>query len=156
MRYKTTTITFAVTLAFAGGVIVSPLLPHVLPGAQAAAAPAVPQVIDLMALTPADMAPTANPLIRGLTFISTPNGSVGVQSGSARKHTHQQSDEIQYIVEGSGSMWVGNELKQFKPGTLIIIPHGTPHAGGVIANGPVKAIAIKLPPQQANDTQLLD
>ena len=62
----------------------------------------------------------------------------------------------QYIIEGSGSMWLGNERKDFKAGSLIIIPKGTAHAGTIVASGPVKAIAIKIPPQPANDTVLVD
>jgi mannose-6-phosphate isomerase-like protein (cupin superfamily) len=28
---------------------------------------------------------------------------------------HPKTDEIQYIIEGSGAMWHGNERKEFKP-----------------------------------------
>jgi mannose-6-phosphate isomerase-like protein (cupin superfamily) len=52
-------------------------------------------------------------------------------------------------------MWLGGERKDFKPGTLIIIPKGTAHGGSIVANGPVKALAIKLPPQPADDTVFL-
>jgi mannose-6-phosphate isomerase-like protein (cupin superfamily) len=62
-----------------------------------------------------------------------------------------QTDEIQYIIEGSGSMWLGTERKEFKPGTLIIIPKGIPHAGTLVTSGPVKAIAIKIPHQPRDD-----
>jgi mannose-6-phosphate isomerase-like protein (cupin superfamily) len=41
--------------------------------------------------------------------------------------------------------------KEFKPGTLIIIPKGTAHAGTIVSSGPVKAIAIKIPPQAKDD-----
>lgn len=65
---------------------------------------------------------------------------------------HPKTDEIQYIIEGSGAMWLGSERKDFKAGTLIIIPKGTAHGGTLVTNGPVKAIAIKLPPQPKDDT----
>jgi quercetin dioxygenase-like cupin family protein len=60
---------------------------------------------------------------------------------------------VQYILEGSGTMWVGNERKDFKPGTLIIIPRGTPHGG---ANVAYKALAIKLPPAVTGDSQYME
>jgi mannose-6-phosphate isomerase-like protein (cupin superfamily) len=69
---------------------------------------------------------------------------------------HPKTDEIQYIIEGSGAMWLGNERKEFKPGTLLIIPKGTAHAGTIVSSGPVKALAIKIPPQPADDTVFLD
>jgi hypothetical protein len=39
---------------------------------------------------------------------------------------------------------------------MLIIPKGTAHAGTIVASGPVKAIAIKIPPQPADDTVFLD
>lgn len=56
------------------------------------------------------------------------------------------------VVSDSDAMWLGNERREFKPGTLIIIPKGVAHAGTLVSSAPVKAIAIKLPPQPANDT----
>jgi uncharacterized protein (DUF2267 family)/mannose-6-phosphate isomerase-like protein (cupin superfamily) len=67
------------------------------------------------------------------------------------KHIHPKTDEIQYIIEGSGAMWLGGERKEVKPGTLIIIPKGTAHGGTLVTSGPVKAIAIKIPPQAKDD-----
>jgi mannose-6-phosphate isomerase-like protein (cupin superfamily) len=85
-------------------------------------------------------------------LVVTDNATIQIQSGNVAKHIHPQTNEIQYIVEGSGAMWLGNERKEFKPGTLIVIPKGTPHAGTIVAQGPVKAIAIKIPPQPKDDT----
>jgi mannose-6-phosphate isomerase-like protein (cupin superfamily) len=38
-----------------------------------------------------------------------------------------------------------------KPGTLIVIPKCTAHGGTPVSSGPVKAIAIKIPPQPKDD-----
>lgn len=86
----------------------------------------------------------------------TDNATIAIQSGNVKKHMHPKTDEIQYIIEGSGAMWVGNERKEFKPGTLIVIPKGTAHAGTIVGSGPVKALAIKIPPQPPDDTVSLD
>lgn len=156
MRFKNSAIGLAVTLAFGAGIVVAPLLPQALKGAHAADAPMAPQVIDLAALKIDDLPKTSNPLLRTQTLVSTVNGTVSVQTGNVAKHMHEQSDEMQYIIEGSGSMWVGNERKTFKPGTLIIIPRGTAH-GGAITDGPYyKALAIKLPPAVAGDSHHVD
>ena len=53
-------------------------------------------------------------------------------------------------------MWLGGERKEFEAGTLIVIPKGTAHGGSVVTSGPVKAIAIKIPPQPAGDTVFLN
>jgi mannose-6-phosphate isomerase-like protein (cupin superfamily) len=52
--------------------------------------------------------------------------------------------------------WLGNERKEFKAGTLLIIPRGTPHQGQIVSSGPVKAITIKIPPQAPDDTGFVD
>lgn len=43
-----------------------------------------------------------------------------------------------------------------KPDDLVIIPKGTPHGGTKPISGQVKAVAIKTPPQAADDAKLLD
>ena len=62
-------------------------------------------------------------------LVDTDNATVAIRSGNVAKHIHPKTDEIQFIVEGSGSMWLGTERKEFKPGTLIVTPKGTAHAG---------------------------
>jgi mannose-6-phosphate isomerase-like protein (cupin superfamily) len=89
-------------------------------------------------------------------LVATSNATIQLQSRNVKKHMHPLTDEIQYIIEGSGSMWLGNERKEFKPGSIIIIPKGTAHAGSMVSSGPVKALAIKIPPQPATDTVVLD
>ena len=89
-------------------------------------------------------------------LVVTDNATIGVQSGNVAKHNHPNTDEIQYIIEGSGAMWLGYERKEFKPGTLIVIPKGTAHGGTLVTSGPVKAIAIKIPPQAPNDTVFMN
>lgn len=53
-------------------------------------------------------------------------------------------------------MWQGGERREFKPGTLIIIPKGMARGGTLVGSGPVKAIAIKLPPQAKDDVVYVD
>ena len=154
MRYSTTAVVAA--LAFIAGLVVSPLARFAPPDAHSESAPLTPMMIDLAALKHADLPTTGNPQMNAKGLVVTDNATVGIQSGNVAKHKHPKTDEIQYIIEGSGSMWLGNERKEFKPGTLIIIPKGTAHAGTLVTSGPVKAIAIKIPPQPADDTVFLD
>jgi len=148
MRIHTPT---AIALAFIAGLIASPLARHALIEARADAAPLVPKMIDLAALNYGNLPATPNPEMHSMPLVLTDNATIALQAGNVAKHIHNKSDEIQYIVEGSGSMWLGGERHDFKPGTLIIIPKGTAHAGTIVTNGPVKAIAIKIPPQAQGD-----
>jgi mannose-6-phosphate isomerase-like protein (cupin superfamily) len=151
MRHMKATFGLAIAIAFTTGIMVSPLVHRAIPDARAAAAPLTPAVIDLAALNHGNLPETSNPEMHSKTLIVTDNATLAIQTGNVAKHIHRNADEIQYIIEGSGSMWLGNERKEFKPGTLIVIPKGTPHAGTIVASGPVKAIAIKIPPQPRDD-----
>lgn len=60
---------------------------------------------------------------------------------------------MQYILEGTGTIWLGDKqvtVKPRRPGR---------HSQGHAARGtshPLKAIAIKTPPQAPDDTKLLN
>ena len=151
MRYTKTAFSFAIAFAFVAGIAVSPLAHYALSDAHAQAAPLAPMMIDLMALKHSDIPATPNPEMNARGLVSTDNATIGIQSGNVAKHIHPKTDEIQYIIEGSGAMWLGGERKEFKAGTLIIIPKGTAHGGTLVTSGPVKAIAIKIPPQARDD-----
>ena len=152
MHYSKTSLGLSIGLAFATGIVVSPLAHRAISDAHAAAAPLTPQMVDLAALKHDDLPKTANPEQKSKPLVVTDNATIAVQSGNVGKHIHPKTDEIQYIIEGSGSMWLGSERKDFKPGTLIIIPKGTAHMGMIVSSGPVKALAIKIPPQPPDDT----
>jgi mannose-6-phosphate isomerase-like protein (cupin superfamily) len=156
MRYPRTALSFALFAAFAAGIVVSPLGHHAISDSHAESAALTPMMIDLMAIKHGDLPTTPNPEMNAKSYVVTDNATVGLQSGNVAKHMHPKTDEIQYIVEGSGSMWLGNERKDFKAGTLIIIPKGTAHGGSIVASGPVKAIAIKIPPQPKDDVVFLN
>ena len=156
MRYSTAHLTVAVAIAFAGGLFASSLARHAVSDAHAQSAALAPMMVDVGSMKHGDIPTTANPEMNSKLLVDTSNATIAVQSGNVAKHMHPMTDEIQYILEGSGSMWLGNERQSFKPGTLIIIPKGTPHAGTIVTSGPVKAIAIKIPPQPRDDVVFLN
>jgi len=153
MRHTTAAV--AVAVAFTTGMFVSPLARHAFPDAHAQGAPLTAQMIDLAGMKHGDLPATPNPEMHAKGLVTTGNATVGIQSGNVAKHMHPQTDEIQYIIEGSGAMWLGEQRQDFKPGTLIVIPKGTAHGGTIVASGPVKAIAIKIPPQGKDDVVFL-
>ena len=153
-----------VALAFVAGLAASPIAQRWWPDAHAqapaaavaAAVALAPMIIDVAALKDADLNTTPNPDLRAKGFVATPNGSIAVQTGNVAKHFHTNTDEIQYIVEGTGTAWLGDEKREIRPGMLIVIPRGTHHAGTEAASGRFKAIAIKLPPQDPKDTTFVN
>jgi len=156
MRPDTKIFSFAIVAAFLTGFVASPVALRLISPAEGAAAALTPMTIDLTTIEPGDLGTTPYPELRSKTLVTTDNATIALQAGNVAKHTHPKTDEIQYIVEGSGTIWLGTERKEFKPGTLIVIPKGTAHAGSIVTNGPVKAIAIKIPPQPAGDIVFVD
>ena len=94
--------------------------------------------------------------LRSRMFVSADGMTVSVQDGNTPKHLHPNTNEMQYILEGTGTIWLGDKEVQVKPGDLVIIPKGTPHGGTKPDGRPFKAIAIKTPPQTPDDVKLLN
>lgn len=155
MHLKPSTFGLAIVASFCAGLVATPLIHEGISSAHAESAPLTAEVVDLAAMKHADLPGTPNPEMNAKALVVTDNTTIGIQSGNVAKHMHPKTDEIQYIVEGSGAMWLGNERKEFKPGSLIIIPKGTAHAGTLVSGGPVKAIVIKIPPQPKDDVVFL-
>lgn len=63
--------------------------------------------------------------------------------GPFRKHVHVTHDEIGYVLEGSGSVTVGDVTRPVKPGDVWIIPANVPHAGEF--GGPCQVLFISSP-----------
>jgi len=71
-------------------------------------------------------------------------------------HYHPQTEEIYYILEGTGEMRIGEELRQVGPGDAIAIPPGMEHQ--IANNGEVllKFLCCCAPPYEHEDTVLTD
>jgi mannose-6-phosphate isomerase-like protein (cupin superfamily) len=103
------------------------------------------------ALSPANPSGMRNKLFVGLDGIT-----IAIQDGNTSKHLHANANEMQYILDGTGTIWLGDKEVRVKPGDLVIIPKGTPHGGSKPDGRTLKAIAIKSPPQAADDVKLLN
>jgi len=138
-------------LAYAAGA----LSMHLAQPAGAAAPPLQAAAIDLAALQPADLpAPSpATPNLRSRTLVVADGATAAVQIGTVFKHYHADANEIQLVLAGGGTEWLGNQQVALHPGMLLIIPMGTPHGGTTDPN--LKIFAIKTPPQAPTDTHAL-
>jgi len=57
--------------------------------------------------------------MRNKTFVSVDGATISIQDGSPPKHLHANANEIQYILEGKGTIWLGDKEVQVKPGDLV-------------------------------------
>jgi len=44
------------------------------------------------------------------------------------EHTHSNMDEVLYVVAGDGAIRLGTNPANVSAGSLVVVPHGTPHA----------------------------
>jgi len=153
--FKSTTL----LTAFIAGVLAAPLILKAQANEPSVSAPTLtPQIIDLAAMTDDQIGPVIpqRDSLRTKFLVKTPEATIAIQSGNVPKHIHVGSDEIQYIISGSGTFWLAGKQVDVHPGDLIIIPKGTQHAGNVATNGEFKALSIKIPPQAPGDFHLAD
>jgi len=136
----------SIALAFVAGVGATHLLPQAF--AQAGMTAQIIHVPDLAG----DALGPANPIgFRSKTFVTADGMTLSVQAGNVPKHMHPDANELQYILEGTGTIWLGEKEVKVKPGDLVIIPKGVAHGGTKpdAGSAPIKAIALKTPPQAA-------
>jgi len=145
------TAILSIAAAFAAGCGVT----HLMQPARAAA-DLTPQILHVPELLGDALSPANAVGFRSKTFVGADGATVSVQDGSVPKHLHPNANEIQYILEGTGTIWLGDKEVQVKPGDLVIIPHGTAHGGTKPDGRSIRAIAIKTPPQTPDDVKLLD
>lgn len=115
--------------------------------------PLTPQLINMGSMTPEEIGPVVAEMgtLRTKTLVNAANGTVGVQVGTVAKHTHTYSDEIQYVMAGTATVWLDDGPREVRAGDLIVIPRGVVH-GTLTTSTDFKSMAIKLPPQRAGDT----
>jgi mannose-6-phosphate isomerase-like protein (cupin superfamily) len=142
--------TLSIAAAFAAGCGVTHLLRPAF-----AAESIMAQVIHTQDFSGDALGPANAGGMHAKTFMSADGATISIQEGNAAKHMHPNTNEIQFILEGTGTMWLGDKEVRVGPGDLIIIPKGTAHAGTKSDGRPLKSIAIKTPPQAPDDTKML-
>jgi len=140
-----------VALAFAAGYGA-----RLLPQAIAADTMMTAQVLHLPDLSGDALGLASGTGLRSKMFVAADGMTISVQAGNVPKHMHPNTNEMQYILEGTGTIWLGEKEVRVKPGDLVVIPKGTAHGGTKPDSGVFKAIAIKTPPQAPDDTKLLN
>jgi mannose-6-phosphate isomerase-like protein (cupin superfamily) len=144
--------TISIAAAFAAGCGVT----HLMQPARAATENITAQVVHTGEMEgDALSAPNAGGM-RNKLFVAVDGATISIQDGNAPKHLHPNTNEIHYILEGTGTMWLGDKEVRVKPGDLVIIPKGTAHGGTKPDGRTLKSIAIKTPPQAPDDMKMLN
>jgi mannose-6-phosphate isomerase-like protein (cupin superfamily) len=77
-----------------------------------------------------------------------------LESGVAT-HLHRRHDETVTILSGRGRLRLGDETRDVGPGTVVLIPRGTPHSVEV-TEGPMEAISVFSPAFDGKDRLFVD
>jgi mannose-6-phosphate isomerase-like protein (cupin superfamily) len=56
-------------------------------------------------------------------------------------HFHHQTDEQFFVLDGVLSVYVEGQWNDLEPGSLAVVPHGTPHAQANASKQPVRFLA---------------
>lgn len=73
---------------------------------------------------------------------------------ATESHHHPRTEEIYYILRGTGRMTVGSEERQVGPGDGILIPPDTRHTIRNTGTGPLVFLCCCAPPYTDEDTVL--
>jgi len=71
-------------------------------------------------------------------------------------HYHATTEEIYYILEGTGLMGVGPETSQVGPGDAIFIPRGSIHTLRNTGDAPMRIVLVCGPAFSRDDERFID
>lgn len=68
-----------------------------------------------------------------------------------RLHKHQHHTEVVVVVQGKGTMSLGDKKQKIKKGDVVVILPGTPHAVVTTSKKPLIVISIQSPKFEGSD-----
>ena len=68
-------------------------------------------------------------------------------------HVHAEYDEVYYVVSGSGELYLDEEVYALRPGAVVVIPAGVPHALKADDGTRLEFVIFGTPPVPITDPQ---
>ena len=65
---------------------------------------------------------------------------VRIGPGPRTPHRHPHSVELMYVVAGTGTTWEDDTPSPVRPGDVVLVPQGVPHA--TVADGPDELLLV--------------
>jgi mannose-6-phosphate isomerase-like protein (cupin superfamily) len=76
-----------------------------------------------------------------------------LEPGAAtQRHYHRESEELYYVVEGSGEIELDGERARVEAGDAVLIPPGAWHQIRAATPGPLRFLCCCAPPYRHEDT----
>lgn len=113
-----------------------------------------PEDVELKKLTGRDMRLTITEETVGAEELSL--GIIWVEPGSIVKpcHAHLKEEEVLYIEEGNGEVWVDKEIKKVNEGNFVFFPKGSKHMVRNTGKKRLKVVFIYAPPTDPSKYKL--
>lgn len=67
------------------------------------------------------------------------------------RHFHAAYDETYYVLEGHGELTMGDETHRLRPGAVVVIPAGVPHALAADEGETLAFVIFGTPPMAIDD-----
>jgi mannose-6-phosphate isomerase-like protein (cupin superfamily) len=105
---------------------------------------------------PAEVAPWAETCGQVRCLIEEKDGAsveaMQVQVHDAKLHYHERTDEVYYVIAGTGTMVLDDEEVELRPGVVVYVPRGTKHK----AKGELTVFLVCVPPGVMGDIHELE
>lgn len=75
-------------------------------------------------------------------------------AGSTARHHHRLTEELYYVLSGTGEMEIGGERRRIGPGDAILIPPGAGHQITADDDATLRFLCCCAPPYSHEDTYL--
>lgn len=69
-----------------------------------------------------------------------------VKVSEGGRHVHAAYDEVYYVLQGDGTITLGEEVHPLRPGAVVVIPAGMPHSLQAEPNQELEFIIFGTPP----------
>jgi len=79
-----------------------------------------------------------------------------IQPGrSTLPHSHRNSEEVYYVIQGQGTLRIGARQVEISSGDALLIRPGQEHSAACIGASPLVILCLCAPPYEHEDTQVI-
>ncbi len=95
------------------------------------------------------------PGVWGKTLAGTSSADVAAfEISSVKSHTHNNTNEFIYVVDGTAQATVGGKSVTLQSGDFVVLPKGIPHSLRSMGSK-IKIIGFETPPMAPNDMHMM-
>lgn len=102
-----------------------------------------PAARDLIAIIEAEYVGRAPSRVSQVTCEGDVESTLIQLNEPLAQHSHEEAEEVFYVIAGAGTAEYGGAQHTLKPGTYLFVPRGTPHTIGVTGRNPLVLLSTR-------------